>query len=62
MQRDWKAEFCHASYELGTQHPEDCNILYPRVYATVCLELHKIAKRAVICIQEDAFKKLAVQC
>jgi len=27
-QKDWKAEFCRASYELGKQHPEDCNIVY----------------------------------
>jgi hypothetical protein len=27
-QRDWKAEFCRASYELGKEHPEDCNIIY----------------------------------
>jgi 2-polyprenyl-3-methyl-5-hydroxy-6-metoxy-1,4-benzoquinol methylase len=27
-QRDWKSEFCRASYELGKQHPEDCNIIY----------------------------------
>ncbi len=26
--KDWKAEFCRASYELGRQHPEDCNIIY----------------------------------
>lgn len=26
--KDWKAEFCRASYELGKQHPEDCNIVY----------------------------------
>lgn len=26
--RDWRAEFCRASYELGRQHPEDCNIIY----------------------------------
>jgi 2-polyprenyl-3-methyl-5-hydroxy-6-metoxy-1,4-benzoquinol methylase len=26
--RDWRAEFCRASYELGKQHPEDCNIVY----------------------------------
>ncbi len=26
--RDWKAEFCRASYELGKQHPEDCNIIF----------------------------------
>lgn len=27
-QKDWKAEFCRASYELGKQHPDDCNIIY----------------------------------
>lgn len=26
--KDWKAEFCRASYELGKQVPEDCNIIY----------------------------------
>jgi len=26
--RDWKAEFCRASYELGKSQPEDCNIIY----------------------------------
>ena len=26
--RDWKAEFCRASYELGKQQPEDCNVIY----------------------------------
>lgn len=26
--KDWKAEFCRACYELGKQHPEDCNIVY----------------------------------
>ncbi|NYT46282.1 class I SAM-dependent methyltransferase [Alcaligenaceae bacterium] len=26
--KDWKAEFCRASYELGQQHPEDCNVIY----------------------------------
>lgn len=26
--KDWKAEFCRASYELGKQHPDDCNIIY----------------------------------
>ena len=32
--RDWKAEFCRASYELGKERPEDCNIIY------VCATLH----------------------
>lgn len=27
-QKDWKAEFCRASYELGKQYPEDCNVIY----------------------------------
>jgi 2-polyprenyl-3-methyl-5-hydroxy-6-metoxy-1,4-benzoquinol methylase len=26
--KDWKAEFCRASYELGKQYPEDCNVVY----------------------------------
>lgn len=26
--QDWKSAFCRASYELGKQHPEDCNIIY----------------------------------
>lgn len=26
--KDWKAEFCRASYELGKQHPKDCNIVF----------------------------------
>lgn len=26
--KDWRAEFCRASYELGKEHPEDCNIIY----------------------------------
>lgn len=26
--KDWKAEFCRASYELGKQQPEDCNVVY----------------------------------
>ncbi len=26
--KDWRAEFCRASYELGKRHPEDCNIIY----------------------------------
>jgi len=26
--KDWKSEFCRACYELGKQHPEDCNIIY----------------------------------
>jgi len=27
-QKDWRAEFCRASFELGKQQPEDCNIIY----------------------------------
>jgi 2-polyprenyl-3-methyl-5-hydroxy-6-metoxy-1,4-benzoquinol methylase len=27
-EKDWKAEFCRASYEYGKEHPEDCNIIY----------------------------------
>jgi 2-polyprenyl-3-methyl-5-hydroxy-6-metoxy-1,4-benzoquinol methylase len=27
-QKDWKAEFCRASYELGKEQPENCNIIY----------------------------------
>ena len=26
--KDWRAEFCRASYELGKQHPEDCNVIW----------------------------------
>ncbi|MDH4316977.1 MAG: class I SAM-dependent methyltransferase [Desulfobulbaceae bacterium] len=26
--KDWKMEFCRASYELGKEHPEDCNIIF----------------------------------
>jgi 2-polyprenyl-3-methyl-5-hydroxy-6-metoxy-1,4-benzoquinol methylase len=26
--KDWRAEFCRASYELGKDRPEDCNIIY----------------------------------
>lgn len=26
--KDWKAEFCRASYEIGKERPEDCNIIY----------------------------------
>jgi len=26
--RDWKSEFCRASYELGKEQPEDCNIIF----------------------------------
>lgn len=25
---DWKNEFCRACYELGLEHPEDCNVIY----------------------------------
>ncbi len=27
-EKDWKAEFCRACYELGREQPEDCNIIY----------------------------------
>lgn len=27
-QRDWRAEFCRACYEIGKERPEDCNIVY----------------------------------
>lgn len=27
-QKNWKEEFCRASYEIGKEHPEDCNIVY----------------------------------
>jgi 2-polyprenyl-3-methyl-5-hydroxy-6-metoxy-1,4-benzoquinol methylase len=26
--KDWKAAFCEASYELGKECPEDCNVIY----------------------------------
>ncbi|WP_219993666.1 class I SAM-dependent methyltransferase [Aliarcobacter cryaerophilus] len=26
--KDWKAEFCRASYEYGKENPTDCNIIY----------------------------------
>ncbi len=26
--RDWKAQFCHACYEIGKERPEDCNIVF----------------------------------
>ncbi|MBI9113154.1 bifunctional 2-polyprenyl-6-hydroxyphenol methylase/3-demethylubiquinol 3-O-methyltransferase UbiG [Maridesulfovibrio ferrireducens] len=26
--KDWKKEFCRACYELGKEHPEDCNVIY----------------------------------
>lgn len=26
--KDWREEFCRASYELGKTQPEDCNIIY----------------------------------
>jgi len=28
QKKDWRAEFCRASFELGRQHPEECNIIY----------------------------------
>jgi len=27
-QKDWRSEFCRASYELGKERPNDCNIIY----------------------------------
>jgi len=27
-QKDWRAEFCRACYEIGKERPEDCNIIY----------------------------------
>lgn len=27
-EKDWKAEFCRASYELGKENPGDCNIIF----------------------------------
>lgn len=26
-QKDWRAEFCRASYELGKQYPNECNVI-----------------------------------
>lgn len=26
--KDWRIEFCRASYEFGKEHPEDCNIVF----------------------------------
>lgn len=26
--KDWRTEFCRACYELGKEHPEDCNVIY----------------------------------
>lgn len=26
--KDWKAEFCRACYELGKQYPRECNVIY----------------------------------
>jgi 2-polyprenyl-3-methyl-5-hydroxy-6-metoxy-1,4-benzoquinol methylase len=26
--KNWKAEFCRASFEIGKLHPEDCNIIF----------------------------------
>jgi 2-polyprenyl-3-methyl-5-hydroxy-6-metoxy-1,4-benzoquinol methylase len=26
--KDWKHEFCSASYDYGKEHPEECNIIY----------------------------------
>jgi 2-polyprenyl-3-methyl-5-hydroxy-6-metoxy-1,4-benzoquinol methylase len=33
-QKDWKAEFCRASYELGKAHPEDCNVIFACITRT----------------------------
>jgi len=27
-EKDWRAEFCRACYEIGKERPEDCNIIY----------------------------------
>jgi 2-polyprenyl-3-methyl-5-hydroxy-6-metoxy-1,4-benzoquinol methylase len=27
-EKDWKAEFCRACYEIGKEQPNDCNIIY----------------------------------
>ena len=27
-EKDWKAEFCRACYEIGNEQPEDCNVIY----------------------------------
>jgi 2-polyprenyl-3-methyl-5-hydroxy-6-metoxy-1,4-benzoquinol methylase len=27
-QKDWRSEFCRASYELGKEYPQDCNVIY----------------------------------
>lgn len=26
--KDWRKEFCRACYEIGKEHPDDCNIIY----------------------------------
>ena len=28
VQKDWKAEFCRACYEIGKERPDDCNIVF----------------------------------
>lgn len=27
-EKDWRAEFCRACYEIGKERPEDCNVIY----------------------------------
>jgi len=27
-QKDWRAEFCRACYEIGKERPEDCNVVF----------------------------------
>lgn len=27
-EKDWKMEFCRACFELGKEHPEDCNVIF----------------------------------
>lgn len=28
IKKDWKREFCRACYEIGKEHPDDCNVIY----------------------------------
>lgn len=28
IEKDWKAEFCRACYEIGLEQPEDCNVIF----------------------------------
>lgn len=30
-EKDWRAEFCRACYEIGNERPEDCNIIYAAI-------------------------------